>query len=484
MNNTALVNKVWNFATVLREAGLTYTDYVIQFTYLLFLKMDEEREDLSGEKSLVPETYHWRTLKKLTGDELVKHYRETLEHLQTGKGLLRTIYSKAQNKINEPARLQRLVALIDEQTWLGLDMDIKGAIYEGLLARNAEESKAGAGQYFTPRPLIRAIVDVMQPTPDLTVCDPACGTGGFLLAAYEYMVKQTTDKRVIQRLRNESLHGSDITEQVASLCAMNMYLHGISGAIIEGGKDALLSDDGKRYDMVLANPPFGKRSSFTVIGDDGKIEKEREEYERDDFKVTTSNKQLNFLQHIMTILEIGGRTAVVMPDNVLFEAGGGEKIRTRLLKDFDLHTVLRLPTGIFYKQGVKANVLFFDKKPASKTPWTKETWMYDFRTNLHFTLVENPLKRDDLNDFVACYKAQDRSKRKETERFKRFAYEELTARDKVNLDIFWLKDESLEDMESLPAPPIIAVEIVENLEAALEQFRSVTDTLRQTDAAA
>ncbi|MFA6280585.1 MAG: class I SAM-dependent DNA methyltransferase [Bdellovibrionales bacterium] len=482
MNQATIVNKVWGFATVLQQSGVAYTDYVMQFTYLLFLKMDEEREELANEGSLVPAKYRWKHLKRLTGDELVRHYRDMLETLATGDGLLRTIYSKAQNKINEPARLQRLIQLIDEETWLGLDMDIKGAIYEGLLSRNAEESKAGAGQYFTPRPLIRAMVDVMRPQPTMTVCDPACGTGGFLLAAYDFMRQQTQERKAILKLQNEKLHGSDITEQVAALCAMNMYLHGISGACIESGKDALLMDDGNRYDMVLANPPFGKKSSYTIVGDDGKSTQERENYERDDFKVTTSNKQLNFLQHIMTILKVGGTAAVVLPDNVLFEAGAGEKLRKRLLNDFDLHTILRLPTGIFYKQGVKANVLFFDKKPAATTPWTKETWVFDFRTNMHFTLVERPLQREDLNEFVAAYKPESRTKRKETERFKCFTYAELAARDKLNLDIFWLKDDSLEDVDNLPAPDIIAAEIVDNLEAALEQFRGVAEQLQKTEA--
>lgn len=479
MNESTLVNKVWNYASVLREAGLTYTDYVLQFTYLLFLKMDEEREDALGEGSQVPKKYNWKSLKNLTGDALEAHYRAILEALSKQSGLVGTIYRKAQNKINEPARLQRLVALIDEQTWYGLNIDVKGAIYEGLLARNAEESKAGAGQYFTPRPLIKAMVDVMQPTASTSVCDPACGTGGFLLAAYDYMKGQTNDRRAIQKLQNEKLFGADITEQVASLCAMNMLLHGIVGANIQGGRDVLLADDGERFDMVLANPPFGKKSSYTILTEDGGTERETEDYERQDFKVTTSNKQLNFIQHITTIMKRDGKAAVVLPDNVLFEAGAGEKIRKRLLNDFDLHTILRLPTGIFYKQGVKANVLFFDTKPTATQPWTKETWIYDFRTNRHFTLVENPLRREDLNDFVKCYNANDRGKRKETDCFKRFTYDQLVARDKLNLDIFWLKDDSLEDIENLPAPDIIAAEIVENLESALEQFRSVTEALKK-----
>jgi type I restriction enzyme M protein len=255
---------------------------------------------------------------------------------------------------------------------------------------------------------------------------------------------------------------------------MNLYLHGIGGEVspVHQG-DALISAGTQRVEMVLTNPPFGKKSSYTVVGEDGDIERESQVYERDDFIATTSNKQLNFLQHVMSILKTPGSAAVVLPDNVLFEGGAGEKVRRRLLRTFDFHTLLRLPTGIFYRPGVKANVLFFDKQPASETPWTKQLWIYDFRTNQSFTLKQRPLRQEDLADFVACYRPANRHARQESERFRSFAYDELIARDKANLDIFWLKDESLEDADRLPAPSVLAAEIIESLEAALEQFREV-----------
>ncbi|MAI45523.1 MAG: SAM-dependent DNA methyltransferase [Hyphomicrobiaceae bacterium TMED74] len=477
---STLVNKVWSYAHVLRDDGVPYGDYVEQITYLLFLKMDEERSTLLGEESIIPEGHRWSDLKRLDGDALEKHYRDTLEELSKRTGLLGALFRKAQSKISSPARLKRLVSLINDEVWIGLDVDVKGEIYEGLLERNAQEVKSGAGQYFTPRPVIQAMVDCVRPMPGNTIHDPSVGTGGFLLAAYEFMKEQTSDRKKLAKLRTDTFTGTDIVPEVVRLCAMNLYLHGIGTSespITE--RDALASDTGDRYDIILANPPFGKKSSHKVFGADGEVTTEREEYERDDFRITTSNKQLNFLQHIMTVMAQDGRAAVVLPDNVLFEGGAGEKIRKALLDRFDFHTLLRLPTGIFYKQGVKANVLFFDKKPASETPWTKDLWIYDFRTNIKFTLVQNRLKRSDLDDFVAAYKSDARAKRTESERFRCFTYEELAKRDKVNLDIFWLKDESLEDTENLPAPDIIAAEIVENLEAALEQFRNVASELKE-----
>jgi type I restriction enzyme M protein len=474
----ALVNKVWNYAHVLRDDGVSYGDYVEQITCLLFLKMDQERHDHLGEVSRIPAEWRWAALKDKDGDALELHYRHTLEALAREPGLLGTIFRKAQNKIQDPAKLRRLVVMIDGETWIGLDVDVKGGIYEGLLEKNAQEVKSGAGQYFTPRPLIRAIVEVMDPRPGETICDPACGTGGFLLAAYEHMKDKEKDREKLRWLREEAFTGVDIVDGVVRLCAMNLYLHGIGG---DGSpvrqRDALISAGRDRFDLVLTNPPFGKKSSYTVVGEDGDIERESQAYERDDFIATTSNKQLNFLQHVMSILKTPGSAAVVLPDNVLFEGGAGEKVRRRLLRAFDFHTLLRLPTGIFYRPGVKANVLFFDKQPASETPWTKHLWIYDFRTNQSFTLKQQPLRREDLDDFVTCYSPANRYARKESERFRAFSYDDLIARDKANLDIFWLKDESLEDANSLPAPSVLAAEIIENLEAALEQFRQVATTL-------
>ena len=473
-----LVAKVWNYAHVLRDQGVACGDYLEQITFLLFLKMDDERENLLKQESLIPKGWRWKNLRGKDGDDLELQYRHTLEALTKESGIIGVIYRKAQNKIGDPAKLKRLVSMIDDETWLALGSDVKGEIYEGLLQRNAQEVKSGAGQYFTPRPLIGAMVEVMRPTPETTVCDPACGTGGFLLSTYEFMMKQTNDKAALKKLKASKISGVDLVDEVVRLCAMNLYLHDIGGvdSVVHSG-DSLAADPGKRFDMVLTNPPFGKKSSYTVVGNDGAVTTERETYERNDFKVSTSNKQLNFLQHIMTILDTSGRAAVVLPDNVLFEGGAGERLRKRLLEQFDFHTMIRLPTGIWYSPSVKANVLFFDKKLASKKPWTKELWIYDFRINQHFTLKTKQLTRGHLDEFVACYNSDNRHKRKETERFKKFTYDELIKRDKLNLDIFWLKDDNLEDPDNLPPPDVVAAEIIENLEAALEQFRGVAEEL-------
>ena len=477
MNESTLVTKVWNYASVLAQSGVGYTDYVSQLTYLLFLKMDEERTTLLGETSLIPEDCQWKNLLNLAGSELADKYQKILETLSRQTGIIGTIYHKASNKISNPANLSRLISLINGETWMGLDVDVKGEIYEGLLEKNAQESKAGAGQYFTPRPLIRAMVEVMKPTPEMTVCDPACGTGGFLLAAYDYMRAQTNDKEKIKDLKENKFFGTDITPLIVSLCAMNMYLHGIGGNTSPVKEaDSLMSAGTMRYDMVLANPPFGKKGGLKILGEDGSVSVEKEDYNRDDFIATTSNKQINFLQHIMTILKTNGRAAVVVPDNVLFEGGSGEKVRKRLLNEFDLHTILRLPTGIFYAQGVKANVLFFDKYPPLENGHrTKDIWLYDYRTNVNLTLVTNSLNDEHLKDFVQCYQADDRSKRVESERFKKLTYDEVITRDKTNLDITWLKDESLEDLENLPEPKELAESIVAGLEEAIESFKKVKD---------
>lgn len=480
MTNEQLVSKVWNYAHVLRDQGISYGDYVEQITFLLFLKMDQERDELLGDTSEIAPEWRWPTLATKDGDALELHYRHTLEELAKADGLIGTIFRKAQNKLSDPAKLKRVVSLIDKEgPWIGHSVDVKGEIYEGLLERNASEVKSGAGQYFTPRPVIEAIVKCVDPTIGETVCDPACGTGGFLLAAYDHMKGQSQDRDKLRELRHKSLRGYDIVDEVVRLCAMNLYLHGVGngGSPVEQA-DTLASDRGERFNVVLTNPPFGKKSSYKVVGEDGSVTTERENYEREDFKFTTSNKQLNFLQHIMTILEANGRAGVVLPDNVLFEANrAGEGIRRRLLEGFNFHTLLRLPTGIWYSPGVKANVLFFDKRPASRDAQTKELWVYDYRTNVHKTLKTKRLTDTDLNDFVDCF-----HKRKETERFRRFSYADLIARDKLNLDIFWLKDNNLEDLDSLPEPDVLAQEIVDNLEAALAHFKSVCEELE--DAAA
>ena len=484
-NNTSatIVQRLWNYCDVLRDDGVSYGDYVEQLTFLLFLKMADEQAKLPavlrGQVAPIPAAYAWPTLLQRDGDELELHYRHLLEALGREKGLLGVIFTKAQNKIQDPAKLRRLILMIQEEQWSGLDIDVKGDIYEGLLQKNAEDVKSGAGQYFTPRPLIRAMVEVMRPQPGMTICDPACGTGGFLLAAHDYVAGQPSlDVAQKRHLKDGMLHGTDLVSQVVRLCVMNLYLHGIGGAespIREG--DALVSDPGQRYDMVLTNPPFGRKSSVTVVNGAGQASRETITYERDDFWTTTSNKQLNFLQHVKTLLKINGRAAMVVPDNVLFEGGAGETVRRRLLQQYDVHTLLRLPTGIFYAQGVKANVLFFDRRPAREAPWTERLWVYDLRTNMHFTLKQNPLGLEDLQDFITCYHADNRHERQETERFHSFSYDELLQRDKVSLDIFWLRDESLEDIDNLPAPAVLAADIVENLRAALEQFEAILEEL-------
>jgi type I restriction enzyme M protein len=490
MSSSQIVQKLWNYCHILRDDGLSYGDYLEQLTFLLFLKMaDEQSRPPFNKKSPIPDKYSWPELLKRDGDELEIHYRHTLEELGKEPGLIGVIFRKAQNKIQDPAKLRRLIAdLIDKEEWSSLDTDVKGDAYEGLLQKNAEDVKGVAGQYFTPRPLIRALVDVMQPQPNETICDPACGTGGFLLIAHEFIRNHNKlDKKQLTFLNTEQLRGVELVDGVARLCCMNLVLHGIGagpGQAVDAAhvpvmvKDALAGKHGE-YDMVLTNPPFGKKSSVTIVNEAGDEEKQSLVVHRDDFWASTSNKQLNFLQHVFTILKQHGRAAIVVPDNVLFEGGAGETVRRELLKQADVHTLLRLPTGIFYAQGVKANVLFFDRKPAAEKPWTDKLWIYDLRTNRHFTLKENPLKRSDLDDFVACYNPKNRHERKESERFKSFTYEDLLKRDKLNLDIFRLKDESLEDSANLPDPDIIAAEIVEDLQAALAQFAEIANDLKK-----
>ena len=480
--SASLVQKVWNYCNVLRDDGVSYGDYVEQLTYLLFLKMaDEQTKPPFNKPSTIPQGLDWQSLLEKDGAALEIHYRYILEALGKEKGMLGVIFRKSQNRIQDPAKIKRLLELINQETWIGLDIDVKGEIYEGLLQKNAEDIKGGAGQYFTPRPLIKAIVEVMRPEPGMTINDPACGTGGFIIATHDYISRNhQLDVEQKRFLKYETFSGKDIVDSVARLCAMNLYLHGIGRdqSPIEVG-DSLISDPGTRYDIVMTNPPFGKKSSITIMTEEGRADKESLTYERQDFWATTSNKQLNFLQHVKTLLKINGKAAIVVPDNVLFEGGAGETVRRKLLHECDVHTLLRLPTGVFYAQGVKANVLFFDRKPASEKPWTEKLWIYDLRTNKHFTLKTNPLRYGDLQDFIKCYNPQNRYDRKPTERFKPFTYNELIQRDKANLDIFWLKDESLEDTENLPPPDIIARDIAENLQSALEQFNSITEDLEE-----
>ena len=486
-----LVNKVWSYCHVLRDAGLSYGDYLEQLTYLIFLKMADEYSRPPHKRDLgIPKKWSWPTLAGKTGAELEVHYVDLLRTLSRKGGLLGQIFVKAQNRIGEPAHLASLVDMIDQETWVIMGADLKGEIYEGLLERNAQDTKSGAGQYFTPRPLIKAMVECIRPEPGKTICDPACGTGGFFLAAYDFITNSKhyqLNRSQKQALKSKTFYGNEFVADTRRLCLMNMYLHNIGeigGEVTIDQADSLAADPGDRYDYVLTNPPFGKKSSITVTAADGKQQKQTFTYNRQDFWATTSNKQLNFVQHIHTILKTTGLAAVVVPDNVLFEGAAGEKVRKKLLETTDLHTILRLPTGVFYAQGVKANVIFFDNKPAAKKPWTKEVWYYDLRTNMHFTLKTKPLGFDDLADFVSCYKPGERHKRKPAwseknsdGRWRKFTYDEITARDKTSLDIFWLKDKSLSDLDNLPDPEELAGDIITNLQAALTSFQEIATGL-------
>lgn len=493
-----IVQKLWSYCHVLRDDGLSYLDYIEQLTCLLFLKMAEERAAITGEEQPIPKGCRWSDLAdpQMEGERLEARYRDVLARLSAQGGMLGLIFRKAQNRIQDPAKLRRLIVeLIGQENWSAMSADVKGDAYEGLLEKNAQDTKSGAGQYFTPRPLIAAVVDCMRPAPGETICDPACGTGGFLLAAHDYVATHhRLDRDQKRHLRFDALRGIDIVDSVTRLCAMNLVLHGI-GPDDDHTPPPLRTDDALRdepsthFDVVLTNPPFGKKSSITVVNAEGEEDRQSLTYNRPDFWTTTSNKQLNFVQHVKSLLKVPGRAAVVVPDNVLFEGGAGEKIRRRLLHDCEVHTLLRLPTGIFYAQGVKANVLFFDRKPASENPWTKELWVYDHRTNVHCTLKQNTLTRADLDDFVSCYNPANRHQRKATwsaetpeGRWRSFAYDELLARDKVSLDLFWLRDESLEDSANLPDPHVLAEEIAEDLRAALEQIEDILEDLRPAGA--
>lgn len=427
----SLTKKVWTLATTLAGQGIGFTDYITQLTYLLFLKMGYENVELFEEESTLPVGCRWTDLIAEKGEDLVDTYEKILDTLSKEDNLIGTIYTKAQNKIDKPVYLKKVIDMIAEENWLVMDGDVKGAIYEGILEKNGQDKKSGAGQYFTPRSLIKAMVDVTRPKIGETVLDPACGTGGFLLAAYDYMKAQSADREKQDFLKNRSLHGVDNTALVVTLASMNLYLHGIGTdrSPIEC-RDSLEKEPDVMADLILANPPFGTRPAGSV------------EIDRQDFYVQTKNNQLNFLQHMMLSLKNGGRAAVVLPDNVLFEGGAGETIRKRLLTEFNLHTILRLPTGIFYAQGVKANVLFFTKG----TP-TKDVWFYDYRTDIKHTLATNPMQRHHLDDFVACYNADNINARKETYdadtnpngRWRKYDVDELLKRDKTSLDITWIR---------------------------------------------
>ncbi|MDP8973332.1 MAG: type I restriction-modification system subunit M [Actinomycetota bacterium] len=487
-----MVNKAWSYAHVLRDAGLPFHSYTQQITFLLFLKMADERTRPPYERpSIVPPELGWQSLLERDGQDLELHYRHVLEELGKRKGLLGEIFKRARLEIQDPALLRRLIVdLIDKEHWSSMQADVKGDIYEGILSRSASESPKGAGQYFTPRPLIEGIVDAMRPGPDDRVCDPACGTGGFLVAAHDYVLREhgaALDPDEQRHLKGGFARGFELVPETGRLCAMNLYLHGMDAdpSPVTSGGDSLAADPGERFSMVLTNPPFGKKSSVSYVSEEGALEREDTSYERGDFWTTTKNKQLNFLQHVFTLLDVGGRCAIVVPDNVLFEGGAGETVRRRLLRQCDVHTLLRLPTGIWYAPGVKANVLFFDKRPGREEPWTRELWVYDLRTNVHFTLKKNPLKRQHLDEFVELYNPTNRHEREQTYgetnpegRWRRYSYEEIMRREGANLDLSWIRDTSLEDSADLEDPDVIADEIADDLEAALEQFVTIASDLR------
>lgn len=490
---TTIISKVWGMCGPLRDDGVSYGDYLEQLTYLIFLKMSDEYSKPPYKKDTgIPEGYTWTDMNTLKGAELEEKYKAILEKLGEQGGILGKIFKQATNKVSNAAILYRIVQMIDKEKWVSMSSDVKGEIYEGLLQKNAEDVKSGAGQYFTPRPLIRAMVKCLRPEPMKTIADPCCGSGGFFLAAQEFLTAPgnfVLGREEKEFLKNNTFYGNELVSNTYKLCLMNLYLHNIGdiyGNVPVSLGDALLTDPGYRVDYVLTNPPFGKKSSITFTNEEGEQEDEDLVYNRQDFWTTSSNKQLNFIQHIITIMKATGKAAVVVPDNVLFEGGAGEIIRKKLLETTDLHTILRLPTGIFYKPGVKANVLFFDRKPAGPETQTKEVWIYDFRTNVHFTLKQHPMTDEDLADFIKCYNPENRHNRSETwseenpdGRWRKFKVDDIFARDKTSLDIFWIKDKSLADLDNLPDPDVLASDIIDNLQSAIDSFNALMGTLNK-----
>ncbi len=491
MDASQIGKRAWSYAGVLQDAGLSCFEYVEQLTLLLFLKMADQRTEPPYDQApLVPSELGWKALLPLDGAALEDQYRRSLEALGLRGGMLGVIFKGARCEIHNPALLKQLIVnLLDRVDWLSLPVDVKGTIYEELLSRSAQESSRGAGQYFTPRPVVQAMCDVTCLTPDDTICGPAAGTGGFLSEAYQHVLGAYgagLDADQKRALRECLVEGMELSPKVGRMCAMNLYLHGIGGerVVVHTGHDSLAAPWKRDYSVVLANPPFGKKQSLLFVNEDGDTEQDDQVVVREDFWTSTSNKQLNLVQHIVSLLKIDGRAAVVVPDNVLFEGGAGEKVRRNLLEQCRVHTLLRLPAGIWYSPGVKANVLFFDKKPGRAEPWTDRLWVYDLRTNKHFTLKQSPIRDADFAEFVACYRAGREHERVPTwtedapdGRWRRYDYADLVKRDKLSLDLFWLKDQSLTDADALPAPGVIAAEIADDLEAALAQFTKVAARL-------
>ena len=449
-----IVRRLWRYCNVLRDDGLSYPDYVEQLTYLLFLKMSEE-QDPDGP---VPRAYSWRSLVNLDAEGMHRQYTRVLTNLGRHSGMLGLIFRNARNKIRDPGKLRLLVAeLIGQTDWSDLSIDVKGAAYEGLLEKNARDTKSGAGQYFTPRALIEAVVQCVAPELGSVVCDPACGTGGFLLAAHDYLARRESAMNPIERLHLTcgTLRGFELVEEVARLATMNLLLHGISpgpdGELPVACMDSLKSKPVEKFDIVMTNPPFGVKGSVTYSTTESKRRRaEPLTVVRSDFWVRTANKQLNFLQHVANLLKPGGRAAIVVPDNVLFEGGAAAAIRRRLLHAYRVHTLLRLPRGLFYAQGVKANVLFFDR-PRMEAAYAASSalWVYDLRSRNRFSLKTKPLKPEDLQEFVDLY-ASERSPETRgadglgasSPRWRRFELADILADGEARLDLTWEADET------------------------------------------
>lgn len=460
-----IVNKLWGFCHTLRHDGIDYGDYIEQLTYLLFLKMADEK----GTK--IPDGCQWESLKNKSGTELTDHYTDVLRILREAPGILGDIFAQAMARFNNPVNLKRLITMIDEEEWSAMDVDVKGAAFEGLLEKAASEGKKGAGQYFTPRVLIQSIIRVMKPdprvSPDFTICDPACGTGGFLVCAYEWLMEQTKgalERKDIKRVKTTTYYGQDLVPRPRRLALMNLFLHGIEATIYLG--DSIYeSDRGERYNCILTNPPFGTKGANQIP-------------EREDFTVETSNKQLNFVQHVVNILKPGGRAAMVLPDNCLFEGKAGEVFEI-LMEDCNLHTILRLPRGTFtpYSQGIKANVIFFQKG----TP-TEDVWIFDSRSNVpSITKKDRPLTSEHFTEFEQCYGINPDGRSLRTDmgeegRFKKFNITEIKERS-YKLDITWLKDETFEDAESFPEPQDLVAEALTELELVIVELQEILQLL-------
>lgn len=501
MADSKISNKVWQIATILMDAGVSNSDYLEQITFMLFLKMVDENQKLPALRHWknidLPDECSWEMLKSRSGEELKEYYTGILTKLSKKTGMIGEIYRGAQNKINSPVHIAKVIDMIDGIEWGQLHEDVKGEIYESLLERIAQDTKSGAGQYFTPRALINVIVRCVNPALGKTVIDPCCGSGGFLLAAKSYMMGNANgmSKEEAFRLKRETFYGNEIVPGTYRLCLMNLLLHGIGEF---GGQPpikcldslAFAPGDGEHYDYVMTNPPFGKKSATIIETEDIdketgekkiKLKRQTENYQRTDFVASTSNKQLNFVQHIKSLLKVGGTAAVVLPDNVLFEGGAGETIRKNLLETCNLHTILRLPTGVFYAQGVKANVVFFEKRPSAPGHQTKEVWIYDYRTNIRHTLKQSPLTEASLDEFVKCYCGGNLHNRTELYnavenpdgRWRRYTYDEIVARDKTSLDITWLRQGDAGEDVSLSDLMASIRQQSENISSAVAQLEKL-----------